>query len=81
MKPILFSTSGLLALLAATPVFAVTDTGDGNLPNAGAGDSNISTGLNWADDSAPVSNIATADLIFAGTTKLTPSDLSTPQLP
>ena len=64
---------GLLALLAAAPAFAVTDTRDGNSPNAGAGDSNISSGLNWADDTAPLTNLATADLIFGGTTKLTPN--------
>ena len=73
MKPLLRLPLPLVALLAAAPALAVTDTWDGNAPNAGAGDSNISTGLNWADDTAPVSSLITADLIFAGTTKLTPN--------
>ena len=63
----------LLTLLSAVPAFAVTDTWDGNQPNAGAGDSNIATGLNWADNTAPLSDLVNTDLIFAGTTKLTPN--------
>ena len=63
----------LAALLAAAPAFAVTDTWDGNLPNAGAGDSLLSNALNWADNSAPVSDLVNTDLIFAGTTKLAPN--------
>ena len=35
-------------LLAATPAFAITDTWDG-----GGGDNNLSTGLNWLDNTAP----------------------------
>jgi hypothetical protein len=63
----------LLTALVATPAIAVTDTWDGNLPNAGAGDSLLSNALNWADDSAPLSDLVNTDLIFAGTTKLAPS--------
>ena len=62
-----------IALLLTARAFAVTETWDGNSPNAGAGDSNLSTGLNWVDNSAPVSDILLTDLIFAGTTKLTPN--------
>ena len=67
-----FHLPSLLPFLAAVPAFAVTDTWDGNLPNAGAGDSLFSTALNWADNTAPVSDLVNTDLIFAGTTKTAP---------
>ncbi len=65
-------TATIASLLFASAAFGVTDTWDGNLPNAGAGDSNVSTGLNWADDTAPLSDLVNTDLVFAGLTKLAP---------
>lgn len=78
MKPTRSSTrprilTTTIALLLTARAFAVTDTWDGNSPNAGAGDSNVSTGLNWADDTAPLSDLVNTDLIFAGVTKLAPN--------
>lgn len=68
MKPILLSGPGLLLLLAATPVFSVTDTWDG-----GSGvNNNLNTNLNWVDNTAPVSDLLNTDLIFAGLVRLTP---------
>lgn len=58
----------LLAVLAATPALAITDTWDG-----GGADNNLATGLNWVDDSAPASNLTTTDLIFAGLVRTTPN--------
>jgi autotransporter-associated beta strand protein len=66
-------TATIATLLLRLPAFAVTDAWDGNSPNGGVGDSNITTGLNWADDSAPVSDLINTDLVFGGTTKLAPN--------
>lgn len=52
-----------MALILAARVFAATDTWDG-----GGADNNISTNNNWADKTAPVSDLNNTDLIFAGTT-------------
>ena len=68
-------TTTIAALLLAPSLFAVTDTWDGN-PPGGSGDSLISNGLNWADNTAPLSDLANTDLIFAGNVKLSP-DFST----
>lgn len=48
---------GIATLLLTLPAFAVTDTRDGNSPNAGMGDSNGSRDLNRVDDSAPLSGL------------------------
>ncbi len=57
-----------IALLLTTPsLLAVTDTWDG-----GGADNLISTNANWADNTAPVSDLVNTDLVFAGTTRLTP---------
>ena len=58
----------IAALLLTARAFAVTDTWDG-----GGVDNNLSTGLNWLDNSAPVSDLANTDLIFAGAVRLTPN--------
>jgi hypothetical protein len=60
--------TGLLSLLAAAPAFAVTDTWDG-----GGADNNLSTALNWLDNTAPASDLVNTDLIFDGTVRLTPN--------
>ena len=65
MKPRILAAS--IALLLTPAAFAITDTWDG-----GAGDNNFSTGTNWADNSAPVSDLANTDLIFAGVVRLSP---------
>ena len=57
-----------IALLLTTRAFAVTDTWDG-----GGGNDNLSTGANWVDGSAPVSDLVNTDLIFAGVVRLTPN--------
>lgn len=61
--------SGSIALLltAAVPAIAVTYTWDGG----GANDT-FATAANWNPDGAPVSNISSTDLVFAGTTRLSP---------
>ena len=68
MKPNLLSAPGLLLLLAATPALAVTDTWDG-----GGGNDLITLGDNWVDNTAPASDVANTDLIFAGLVRLTPA--------
>lgn len=60
--------SGSFAIFASARAFAVTETWDGG----GLAD-NLSLGANWADNSAPVSDILNTDLIFAGVVRLTPS--------
>ena len=55
------------ALLAATPAFAATWTWDGGEP----GGNHWTNTLNWNPDTTPANN-GTADLIFGGTTRLTP---------
>ena len=72
MPPRILATT-IASLLLALPAFAVTETWDGNSPGGGAGDSNITTALNWADDSPPVSDLLATDLLFGGTTKLAPN--------
>ena len=59
-----------LLTVATMPHFAraAADTWDG-----GGADNNISTNNNWADNSAPASDLANTDLIFAGTTRLAPN--------
>src|SRR5947208_2865434 len=59
-----------LLTVATVPHFAraATDTWDG-----GGADNNISTNNNWADNTAPASNLTNTDLIFAGTTRLAPN--------
>src|SRR5262245_38838870 len=73
MKTPRILTATVASLLLTIPTFAVVETWDGNQPGGGAGDSNITTGLNWADDSAPVSDLINTDLQFGGTTKLAPN--------
>lgn len=68
MKRPLLTIPGLLVIISATPVLAVTDTWDG-----GGADNNISTGNNWLDNTAPLSDLANTDLVFAGTVKPTPN--------
>ena len=58
----------IASLLLASRLFAVTDTWDG-----GGADNNISTALNWLDNTAPVSDLALTDLVFDGTVKLSPN--------
>jgi len=60
--------STIAALLIATHAHAVTETWDG-----GGADNNFSTGLNWLDNSAPLSDLLNTDLIFAGVVRLTPN--------
>jgi len=59
---------GLAVLLAAIPASAVTYTWDG-----GGADNNIGTAANWNPDGAPATNLATTDLVFDGTARLSPS--------
>src|SRR5262245_1646877 len=54
--------------LYAPRAFAVTDTWDG-----GGADNNLSTNLNWADNTAPASDLVNTDIVFAGAVRLTPS--------
>ncbi len=61
--PRILATTFLLTL----PAFAVIETWDG-----GGTDSNLSTALNWLDNSAPVSDLVNTDLVFAGVVRLTP---------
>ena len=56
------------SLLITSSLFAVTDTWDG-----GGADPFISTDNNWIDNTAPASDLVNSDLIFAGTTGLTPT--------
>jgi fibronectin-binding autotransporter adhesin len=60
--------TGSIALLFTTPAFAVTDTWDG-----GGANDNLNTALNWADNTAPVSDLVNTDLIFGGGVRLTPN--------
>ena len=48
-----------VVLLSPFVALAVTDTWDG-----GGADDDFSTNANWVDNSAPVSNLASTDLIF-----------------
>ena len=57
-----------IALILAPAAFAITDTWDG-----GGADNNLSTNLNWLDNTAPVSDILLTDLVFAGVVRLTPN--------
>jgi T5SS/PEP-CTERM-associated repeat protein len=59
-----------IALLLPTPLalHAVTDTWDG-----GGANDNLSTALNWLDNTAPASDLVNTDLIFAGVVRLTPN--------
>ena len=57
-----------IALLLSPAAFAVIETWDG-----GGADNFVGTGANWADNTAPVSDLVNTDLIFAGTTRLTPN--------
>jgi fibronectin-binding autotransporter adhesin len=68
MKTTCVFAPALLAALSATPALAVEDIWDG-----GGADNLVTNGLNWADNSAPVSNLATTDLIFGGNVRLTPN--------
>ena len=65
MKPRILAAS--IALLLTPAAFAAFDTWDG-----GGGDSNLSTGANWLDNTAPVSDLALTDLIFAGVVRTSP---------
>src|SRR5262245_39651819 len=60
--------------VATMPHFAraATDTWDG-----GGTDNNISTNNNWADNTAPASDLNNTDLIFAGNVRLAPNFSST----
>ncbi len=64
---------GIASLLAASPLFAVTDTWDGGSVFS----DDLSDGTNWVDNSAPVSDVLNTDLIFAGGAGLLPN-LSVP---
>ena len=68
MKLIFLFVYGLLLLLAVTPARAITDTWDG-----GGADNNLSTNLNWVDNTSPASDLALTDLIFAAAVRLTPN--------
>ncbi len=68
MKHTLRFAPGLLLLLAASPCIAITDTWDG-----GGADNNIATGLNWLDNTAPLSDLVNTDLIFSGAVRLAPN--------
>ena len=57
-----------IAILLATHAFAVNDTWDG-----GGADNNISTNLNWADNTAPASDVLNTDLFFQGAVRLAPN--------
>ncbi len=69
MKTSRILTLGVVSMLM-TPLaaMAVTETWDG-----GGADDNVSTGLNWADNSAPVSDLVNTDLVFAGAVRLIPN--------
>ncbi|HZJ15633.1 MAG TPA: hypothetical protein VFD27_11310, partial [Chthoniobacteraceae bacterium] len=58
----------IASLLLASRAFAAIEIWDG-----GGANDNISTALNWIDDTAPASDIANTDLIFSGGTRLTPN--------
>ena len=60
--------TSLATFLSLTTALAVTETWDGG----GAG-SNISTGANWVDNTAPVSSLINTDLIFAGNVNTSPN--------
>src|SRR6478609_7022264 len=60
--------SGTIVLILTARVFAATDTWDG-----GGGNDNISTNNNWADNTAPLSDLSNTDLIFAGNVRLAPN--------
>lgn len=65
MNSLRLPAAGLLVvLLTPLPMLAVTDSWDG-----GGADNNLTTNLNWFDNTAPESNFITTDLIFAGTTR------------
>lgn len=66
MKPHILVAS-VSALLLAPSLFALNDTWDG-----GGADNNITTGLNWVDNTAPASDLVNTDLFFDGTVRLTP---------
>jgi hypothetical protein len=57
----------VLWALAPAVVLATTDTWDG-----GGADNFLSTGANWADNTAPLSSLVNTDVVFAGNTRLTP---------
>ena len=59
------SVASLLLMLRA---FAITDTWDGGGPN-----DILTTAQNWADDTAPASDLANTDLIFAGAIRPAPT--------
>src|SRR3954465_12509980 len=62
----------LLFLLTPCIARAAVDTWDGG----STVNDNITTNNNWADNTAPLSDILNTDLIFAGTTRLTPNVLT-----
>ncbi len=66
MKPTILATT--IALLLAPSLFAVIESWDG-----GGANDNLNTALNWLDNTAPLSDLVNTDLIFAGTTRLTPN--------
>ncbi|MBA4107867.1 MAG: hypothetical protein C0485_19210 [Pirellula sp.] len=59
--------AGIAAVLFVMPAFAATWTWDG-----GAGNDNWTNGQNWVGDVGPANN-GTADIVFSGTTRLTPN--------
>src|SRR5687768_15448680 len=58
-------------LLALPPARAVPDTWDG-----GGVNDLLTLDANWLDNSAPLSDLANTDLIFAGPVRLTPAVLA-----
>ena len=66
MNRILATT--VASLLLAPSLFAVTDLWDGGGP-----DNSITGSLNWTDNTAPQSDLANTDLIFAGSVRLQPN--------
>lgn len=64
-KRLLLAPSATVWMLAMTPIHAQTWDGGGT-------DDNILTPDNWVGNNVPVSNLSNTDLIFSGTTRLTP---------
>jgi hypothetical protein len=68
MPPRILITSIAALLLTSLIASAVTDTWDG-----GAASDNFDADFNWLDNTAPASDLANTDLIFAGAMRLTPT--------
>lgn len=58
----------LICIAWAGTLTAQVDTWDG-----GGADNNLSTGLNWVDNGAPLGNLAATDLVFGGSVRPSPN--------